>query len=134
MSVAPIPAIVRRILEDRGVSAAELESFLDPSLRDLASPRGLPGVAEAAETVLGAVRAHRQIVVFGDYDCDGVCATAIMAQVISAVGGDVRTFLPERLSEGYGMTDASVRRMREANSISSTFEASSVLPSNAIRM
>ena len=70
--------IVRRILEARGITDAGLDAFLHPSLRDLAPPEGLPGLTEAADAVLAAVSAKKEIVVFGDYDCDGVCATAIL--------------------------------------------------------
>ena len=103
--------IVRRILEARGIAAAGLDAFLHPSLRDLARPEGLPGLAEAADAVLAAVSAKREVVVFGDYDCDGVCATAILVKTLTALGASVSPFLPTRLSEGYGMSDASVSRM-----------------------
>ena len=103
--------IVRRILEARGVTAAGLDAFLHPSLRDLAPPEGLPGLTEAADAVLAAVSAKKEIVVFGDYDCDGVCATAILVKTLTALGASVSPFLPKRLSEGYGMSDASVARM-----------------------
>ena len=103
--------IVRRILEARGIAAAGLDAFLHPSLRDLARPEGLPGLAEAADAVLAAVSAKREVVVFGDYDCDGVCATAILVKTLTALGASVSPFLPMRLSEGYGMSDASVSRM-----------------------
>ena len=103
--------IVRRILEARGIAAAGLDAFLHPSLRDLARPEGLPGLAEAADAVLAAVSAKREVVVFGDYDCDGVCATAILVKTLTALGASVSPFLPMRLSEGYGMSDATVSRM-----------------------
>ena len=103
--------IVRRILEARGITSEGLDAFLNPSIRDLAAPEGLPGLAEAADAVLAAVSAGRKIVVFGDYDCDGVCATAILVKTLSALGADVDPFLPRRLSEGYGMSDAAVERM-----------------------
>ncbi|MBO7684471.1 MAG: DHH family phosphoesterase [Kiritimatiellae bacterium] len=103
--------IVRRILEARGIGAEGLDAFLHPSLRDLAAPEGLPGLAEAANALLAAVSERREVVVFGDYDCDGVCATAILVKTLSALGAPVSPFLPERLSEGYGMSDESVARM-----------------------
>ena len=106
-----LPDLLVKILEARGISAADLEAFLHPALKDLASPRELPGIPEAAEAVLAVVRAHRPIVVFGDYDCDGVCATAILVRTLETLGAVVASFLPERLTEGYGMSEASVARM-----------------------
>ncbi len=100
-----------RLLVLRGVTAGTADAFFEPSLTDLAAPEELPGVAEAADVLLAAVREGRKIVVFGDYDCDGVCATAILVQAVRALGGTVAPFLPERLTEGYGMNEASVERM-----------------------
>ena len=113
--MAGIPELVGRILEKRGISAAETDDFLSPSIRDLAPARELPNVEAAAEAILSAVRDRRRIVVFGDYDCDGVCATAILVRTLAAFGADVSPFLPERLSEGYGMSEASVARMLAEN-------------------
>ena len=103
--------IVRRILEARGIAGADLEAFLNPTLDRRAAPETLPGVVAAADELLAAVVGRRKIVVFGDYDCDGVCATAIMTRALSALGADVEAFLPDRMTEGYGMSDASVERM-----------------------
>ena len=108
-----LPEILETILLRRGVAAADIASFLYPSLEDLAKPEELPGIVEAADAVLGAVASNRLVVVFGDYDCDGVCATAIVVKALEAVGARVQAFLPERLGEGYGMSDASVSRMLE---------------------
>ena len=68
-------AIVERLLRQRGI--VDFEKFFNPTLADLAAPETLPGVTAAVEKILEAVRAGRRIVVFGDYDCDGVCATAL---------------------------------------------------------
>ena len=110
-----LPEILKRLLRARGIAEAEWEKFLNPSLRDLADPAELPGVAEASRVILDAVEAGRRIVVFGDYDCDGVCATAILVKVLTELSTFVSPFLPERLSEGYGMSEASVARMLREN-------------------
>ena len=100
-----------RLLALRGVTADKADEYFHPSVSRLASPHELPCVTEAVERMLPFVKDRRKIVVFGDYDCDGVCATAIMVRVISALGGSVVPFLPERMTEGYGMNDAAVTRM-----------------------
>ena len=102
-------AIVEELLRQRGI--VDYEKYFNPSLADLAAPEELPGVSAAVAKMIEAVKAGRRIVVFGDYDCDGVCATAIMALALKAVGGNVETFLPKRLDEGYGMSDEAVVRM-----------------------
>ena len=104
-------SIVERLLERRGICGEALEPFLDPSLKRLAPAAELPGVGAAVETIVPFVRAHRPIVVFGDYDCDGVCASAIMVKALRRIGAEVAAFVPDRFTEGYGMTAASVGRM-----------------------
>ncbi len=100
-----------RLLALRGVTAETADAYFSPALSALAAPHELPGVAEAAAVLLEAVRSGKKLVVFGDYDCDGVCATSILVRTIGTLGGDVAPFLPERLTEGYGMTERSVARM-----------------------
>ena len=112
---AEIPLLVRRLLEFRGIKPAEFGRFLNPSVCELAAPEKLPGAPEAARALYDAAVGGRKIVVFGDYDCDGICATAILVKALAIVGAEVSSFLPDRLSEGYGMTEASVRRMLEEN-------------------
>ena len=89
-----------------------MEEFFSPSLSALARPEELPGVVEAAEVILAN---DGRVVVFGDYDCDGVCATAIVSRTLRALGGDVTEFIPDRLTEGYGMSEASIARMLKSN-------------------
>lgn len=104
--------IIQRLLVARGIAAEDAEKFFNPSVSELAKPEKLPGIIEASAAILDAVEAKKEIVVFGDYDCDGVCATAIMTQAIGAIpGAKVTPFLPERLSEGYGMTLEAIKRM-----------------------
>lgn len=107
--------IVEQILERRGLTGAAREEYLHPTIDRLAKPEGLPGIVEAADVLLAAVAGRRPIVVFGDYDCDGVSATAILVKALQAVGGTVSPFIPSRLSEGYGMSDASLARMLKEN-------------------
>ncbi|MEM8739794.1 MAG: single-stranded-DNA-specific exonuclease RecJ, partial [Planctomycetota bacterium] len=71
--------LVARLLAQRGVaSPAEAGRFLKPTLNDLADPAGLPGCAAAADRLARAVRERQPIVVYGDYDVDGVTASAIL--------------------------------------------------------
>ena len=107
--------IVTKILENRGIGAADLEDFLHPTLDKLAAPEELPGIDKAADFILDSILYRRKIVVFGDYDCDGVCATAIVSRTLRALGGNVSEFIPDRLTEGYGMSEASIARMLKSN-------------------
>ena len=76
--------IVKRLLRARGIAEEDFAAFLNPMLSDIGEVEELPGVSEAAEVILSAVAAGREIVVFGDYDCDGISATAIMVKTLAA--------------------------------------------------
>lgn len=103
--------IVERLLELRGIGEDVREAFLDPSLRRLARCDELPGVREAVGVILPFVRDGREIVVFGDYDCDGVCASAILVTTLRRLGAKADAFIPDRFKEGYGLTAASIERL-----------------------
>jgi single-stranded-DNA-specific exonuclease len=100
-----------RLLALRGVTKENYADFLSPSLAGLVDSCKLPGIIEAADIILDAVRDRSKIVVFGDYDCDGVCASAILVSCLKTLGAEVVYFIPDRLSEGYGMSEKSVARM-----------------------
>lgn len=113
LSATGLSPVKARILALRGVDSDALDGFLNPSAKNLSSPSSLPGVDAAAERILAHFAKPGRIVVFGDYDCDGICATAILAMTLSRLAGEdrVATFLPERLEEGYGMTRTAIDRM-----------------------
>lgn len=84
-----------QVLHGRGLTPA----LLDPPL----VPTPNPALREAARRIVGAIRAGRRIRVHGDYDADGVSATAILILGLRGVGADVHGFIPHRLNEGYGI-------------------------------
>jgi single-stranded-DNA-specific exonuclease len=101
---AGVPSIVAALLAARGVSdAAAVTSFLGGKLSDLRDPETLPGVPDAADRILSAARAGRKIVVYGDYDADGMCATAILMNCLDALDAQASWYVPDRLEEGYGL-------------------------------
>ena len=107
--------LVARVLAARGVTAESLDEFSNPSLARLAAPESLPGIPRAVEVLLPFIREKRLVVVFGDYDADGVCATAILVSALSRLGASVAAFFPKREGEGYGMTATSLGRMLESH-------------------
>ena len=108
--------LVARLLSARGIGADDLEAFYDTSLTRLTDPSSLPGVDQAVEVILSFIKARKKIVVFGDYDADGVCASAILVSTIRRLqdptAPEVDAFIPLRFGEGYGMTAASLTRLR----------------------
>ncbi len=94
-----------RVLEARGLAGADAESFLNPALSSLHDPSRMPGVDRAAERILAAIDAGEPVVIYGDYDVDGITATAILYHTISSIDPDARvsSYVPHRVEEGYGL-------------------------------
>ncbi len=100
-----------QILLHRGIrEPAEADAFLDATLRGLSSPEPMADRLAAAERIGRAIEAKERIVVFGDYDVDGTTSAIILSQVITALGGEVRTLIADRFKGGYGLSDAALER------------------------
>ena len=112
--LAGIPAIVAQLLLGRGVYEPEAaRTFLDAKLSGLRDPEELPGAADAADRIHAAVRDRRKIVVYGDYDADGMTATAILLSCLKLLGADATYYVPNRLEEGYGLSCEALRSLAE---------------------
>lgn len=103
--------VLAQVLVRRGLSdpAAAL-AFLQP--QDEHDPRAFAGIERAVALVRTHLEAGRRIVVHGDYDVDGVCATAVMVRALRSLGGTVSWFLPDRIEDGYGVSEHTVERLR----------------------
>ncbi|MBV9916241.1 MAG: single-stranded-DNA-specific exonuclease RecJ, partial [Solirubrobacterales bacterium] len=102
--------LVRRGLGDPAVARA----FLHPDERH--DPAALAGIDEALALIRRHISAGGHIVVHGDYDVDGVCATAIMVRALRSLGANVTWFIPSRLDDGYGLSERTIRRLRARGS------------------
>jgi len=100
--------LVAQVLHNRGLDdPVAAGKFLDPKLTDLHDPELLSGAVEAAERIARAVSDGQKIVIYGDYDVDGITGTAILHAILRMVGANVDYYVPHRIEEGYGLnTDA----------------------------
>jgi single-stranded-DNA-specific exonuclease len=106
--------LAARVLACRGLSdPADVGRFLDPKLADLPDPFLMSGMERAVGRLARALEAGERIALYGDYDVDGVTSTALLAGFLRAAGGDVVTYVPHRLVEGYGLNTDAVRRLAE---------------------
>lgn len=114
--VTGVSIVVAHILLTRGITdPSEVRRFLHPDLAtDWRPPSTVPGMAEAAAQVAAAVGAGSRIAVFGDFDADGITATAVLTLGLRALGAEVVPLLPHRLNDGYGLGPSSVARLLEA--------------------
>jgi single-stranded-DNA-specific exonuclease len=100
-----VSPLLAQCLLNRGLSeAAPIEKFLTPRLQHLADPFLLPAMAPAVERLLRARELAEPVVIFGDYDVDGVTSTALLLEVLGRLGWSVNAYLPNRLDEGYGLS------------------------------
>ena len=107
-----VPPLVAQMLLNRGIESREqARSFLRPQLAELHPPEPLPGVTQAAEIISAAVRTREKIVIYGDYDVDGITGTAILWQVLTTAGAEVSFYVPHRIEEGYGLNAEAVRSL-----------------------
>jgi single-stranded-DNA-specific exonuclease len=98
-----LPFPIADVMARRGLREdGDIAAFLDPKLERLSDPMRMPDMAKAAQRVWTALNGGERILVFGDYDVDGVTSTALLTQVLRQLGGDVRHFLPHRIDDGYG--------------------------------
>ena len=110
---AGVAPLIAHLLLNRGVTDARSAStFFDERLNALHDPETLPGVVDAAERIVRAIRAGRKIVIYGDYDVDGVCGTSILWACLKLAGAtDVEYYIPHRVEEGYGLNANALRRL-----------------------
>ena len=104
-----LPPLLVQCLLNRGLSQpAAIREFLEPRLRHLADPFRLPNMARAVERLFLARERGEPVVIFGDYDVDGVTSTALLLQVLRGLGWAVESYLPNRMDEGYGLSREAV--------------------------
>lgn len=104
--------ILAQILLNRGLTDAEsARRFLSPTLKHLHDPALIPGLQKAARRILQAIAEKQKIVIYGDYDVDGISACAILWHAIMLLGGVVEYYIPHRLEEGYGLNCEAIRQI-----------------------
>jgi len=109
---ASVPAVVAHLLLCRGIHDAEVaRDFLEPRLSHLRDPEELPGVAAAADRITAAIAAERPIVIYGDYDLDGMSATAILYLCLKMLSAQVTYYVPNRIDEGYGLNSTALESL-----------------------
>ena len=111
---AGVSAVVAQLLIGRGIcDPTTAKTFLDPKLNGLRDPDELPGIPAAADRLTATIAAGKQIVVYGDYDADGMTATSILMQCLQLLGAKVSFYVPNRIDEGYGLNDDALKTLAE---------------------
>ncbi len=108
---APVPRLVIQILYNRGIThPQEIEDFLARRWHDN-DPFALKGMAQTVARLSQAITAQEPIAIYGDYDVDGVTATALLMQVLTGLGARVQPYIPNRFDEGYGLNNEALSEL-----------------------
>ena len=112
VSALGLDPTIARLLVLRGiVTPEEAERFLHPSIDHLHDPFQLADLPLAVDRLLRAIDRRERIAVHGDYDVDGVTSTVILRRLLELLGADVVHFIPDRITDGYGLEPASIERL-----------------------
>jgi single-stranded-DNA-specific exonuclease len=107
-----LPPLIARLLLNRGLSDPDdILAFLEPTLERLASPFDLPDLEVAATRLARVVRQGEPLVVYGDYDADGLTAASLLTQFFQELGLPCVTYIPDRLTEGYGLNQPALEKL-----------------------
>ncbi len=119
-----LPPLVARVLvlrtagldqgDDSQAALDTAQRFLAPKLSYLHDPALMPGASRAAKRLLQAVHDRQPIVIYGDYDVDGITASAVLWHTLQLAGADVHTYIPHRLDEGYGLNAEAIATLAQA--------------------
>ncbi len=112
-----LPSLVAKVLVARGYRTPDdATKFMSDALTELPDPFTMKGLPEAVERLLLAISRQEKVTLYGDYDVDGVSSTALLTTFLRQVGLEVRTYIPHRLGEGYGLNRAAIERIASEGS------------------
>ena len=112
-SSSGFPPLLAQLLYNRGVrEPSQLEPFLAADKRLCADPSLLPDMNLAVARIYRALLSGENIAIYGDFDADGITATALLVKGLSSLGGKVTPYIPHRLTEGYGLKTAALENLR----------------------
>lgn len=106
-------SVVASVLANRGLALEhdEMLGFMSPKLSTLHDPLLMADMAAGVERVAAAVQSAERIIVFGDYDADGITSTSLMMRLLRHVGANCDFYVPHRVDEGYGMNPAALEKL-----------------------
>ena len=109
-----LPELLGRILAARSVGLADVPVFMDPTIKALMpDPLSLTGMARASERIADAVMRREPVAIFGDYDVDGACSSALVSRFLSHHGVSSRIYIPDRIFEGYGPNPTALKQLAD---------------------
>ena len=104
--------LLSTLLTNRGIiEEAEITKFLNPKRSDFYDPFGMPDMEKAVERILKAIEKKEQIIIYGDYDVDGITSVTVLKSFLEERGIQVNVYIPNRLNEGYGLNKTAMEEI-----------------------
>lgn len=110
-AVNKVPLIIANLLLNRGIAEAEFGSFLVKSKKNIKNPMNMLDMEKAADRITEALRSNEKIVIYGDYDVDGITSTALLYEFLLSNGANAEYYIPDRKDEGYGINIMAVNKL-----------------------
>lgn len=106
--------LIEQLLINRGITKKETEQFFNPRILDFEKDLKIAGILKAQKRIKSAIQDNELIVIFGDYDVDGICASAILYKALTSLGAKVLPYIPHREKEGYGLSKLGLEFARDS--------------------
>lgn len=111
-----LSSLLVNILINRGITTVEeVELFLNPTRNDFHEPFLMPDMEKAVNRILKAIENNEKVIIYGDYDADGITSITVLKKFLKERGLDVSEYIPNRLSEGYGLNKNAINKIHEQN-------------------
>ena len=112
--------LVAKILSNRNILGREMQEddikkFLNPTRDDFYDPFLLPDMKQAVERIEQAINNNEKILIYGDYDADGITSTTILIKFFKEIGLEVDKYIPNRLEEGYGINNKALEEIKNSS-------------------
>ena len=131
-----LPGFIKNLLAKRlAAGSFTPENYFNPRIENLSSPFDIEGMTDAVDRILMAQEADEKVTVFGDYDCDGITATFVLYHFLTKhMNMNVDYYIPNRLTEGYGMSEQSVRKVADSGTTLIITVDNGIAAANEIRL
>jgi len=111
LKVSPVLA---QVIINRNIDTPSLaQQFLSPKLTDLIEPEQMPGAVKAAKHIVNAINQKNRIVIYGDYDVDGITSVSILWHLLELLDATAEYYIPHRIDEGYGLNAEAIKQFAD---------------------
>ncbi len=103
--------LIATVLANRGIDEENIKTFLEPTREDFHDPYLMPDMEKAVNRIIKAIENKEKIIIFGDYDVDGITSITVLKSFLEERGMNVSEYIPDRLNEGYGLNKEAIKKI-----------------------